>query len=1765
MAIIIPLFKKNLIILIRNPLKSFIQLFFPTLSILFLSIFFHKFGSMSYDLYKIPPIDKKTYKYDFYMEGSEKIVVEDNNTFIALITNSTYHNKTFSDYLTDSYSGICLKECQVNYFKSEEDFVSSRKRNSTKEYVYGIAIEENEFEANETKTNFKLFSSIRVVNQEMNGHSLKKSMLNVIPFMTYNITDDKEISYTNYNTITFFQNYFAKYLLHLKTKSKMQLSISTYPIEMKPNIEESPITILHTVFFIFISSSFVGILLKFTLWIISEKESNINELLIRQGISKISYFASWVLSYFLITLIPFITIILCIKFVYFRYVNLLVIIICITIFSVNMFCFGFWLSGLFSLVENAQGVVSTLYIGTSILWIVTNNYDMNVYLKYLFHCFPSILLNSEFQFLYMMNNFEVEFKDWFKVLIYEKYNNISLAYIWIIGSISCLFYIALFVYFQKREKYIKQKRDKSIYKNILLSNASRNSICSSGENGTSFLNLTESFHGKFFNRNFEEIEDDELKEYIDKRNLLQLDNVNKKYGDFQAVKNFSCKLFPGQIFVLLGANGAGKTTLLKLISHFENIDIDPTGKKSDIVFNNHSLIQDLDYLYNNIGYCPQSDIYFNDLTVEEHLDLMIQLKKLNRSPFDEKEKILFHLGLKKMRNDLAQNLAEGNRRRLSLALGLIGSSKLILLDEPTSGMDFASKKRIWKYLKNIKRDKVIILTTHSLEEAEYLADVIGIMAEGELICCGSPSYLKKKYQCGYNINFILDGNYSNLKSKAELIAELKSVTNDDIHIKILGKDFLKLNFPDEKENGNSQKIMKLFNRIKAIQSKYFILDYTISTSSLEDVFLKVNDNEFTRNLFENELEQIIGEISVIKDTSMSRLSNVSFSSELSDFNDDDNSDIFSVKSGDSKKGDIVTKFVYKEKVPFMVKNNDYCLEEIVEKDEHRENNELIRHIKRHFICLFRNYTSFILQCVASSFFFLLVFVFTDKVIPSSVVNVDYKDIYSFYNTNQTITYQIEALNKEVDLSPKVFFKELPYKNNETILVYEEKVYPFFQLDDYNNEQISKFLYENSTFKNDKVHLLIINGASVATFKIFYALHSSFMRYPTLNLILKNFLHKFYQIETDLLTQYGPMPNIEETEYIQNNYIFDILVMFSLVLSFLLFNSYQIVIPLKERISEIKHINYLNGGNRLIYWIALFIFDYIKFFSFSIVLYIIVSIRDIRIWYTFGVIVFFGVSSILMSYIFSFGFREERHSWIIYFLFNLGLSLGMILIDFFDEAKASSKPVISYFIFEYSISDISPFSALRKYFMKMWKIRLYMETKNKNVLYEFYFKKIAFVFLMQAGAFASILALLELNILSGIWLKISKVLSKRKNKKISLEAFLVKSTNTSKLSKNESILYEREKVKYNQKNKLTLLVNNLKVKYRNIFRKSTVAVHDLYLGLEKNEKFGLMGYNGSGKTTTFKSIINEILYDSGSIRVFQRDIKKDFNEIRMKMGYCPQINSLFEYLTVRETFKYYFKRSSSISLDDLMKKFGLFQYKDVLSCHLSGGNKRKLVFAISLINNPQLILLDEPSTGVDPDSRRLMWRNISALNRLKKNLNQNFNLILSTHSFEEAEILCDKIGWMKKGTFTCMGNCEQLKLKYAKGYFLTIKFLKPTINTMIDLGITENAAQYENITFFDNLKEEHITEFASSLKETDKKMILYYYFKKLDEIIGMIREYLTWIHFVRRNDTYFVMLMRIQPEYKEYLFGNLLNLKFFDKEIAELSIMIEPLENFIGNI
>jgi ATP-binding cassette subfamily A (ABC1) protein 3 len=175
--------------------------------------------------------------------------------------------------------------------------------------------------------------------------------------------------------------------------------------------------------------------------------------------------------------------------------------------------------------------------------------------------------------------------------------------------------------------------------------------------------------------------------------------------------------------------------------------------------------------------------------------------------------------------------------------------------------------------------------------------------------------------------------------------------------------------------------------------------------------------------------------------------------------------------------------------------------------------------------------------------------------------------------------------------------------------------------------------------------------------------------------------------------------------------------------------------------------------------------------------------------------------------------------------------------------------------------------------------------------------------------------------------------------------------------------------------------------------------------------------------------NEIFLDSGEIEMLNLNIKSEFETLRQVMGYCPQTNAIFDFMTVEETFEYYSKIKFNSNLDykSLCVDYGLGSFKDTLSKNLSGGNKRKLNFAIALMNKPNIILLDEPSTGVDPESRRIMWKHINEIPKYQK----KFNMLLSTHSLEEAEILCDTVGWMKNGNFICIGNPEKLKFQFSE--------------------------------------------------------------------------------------------------------------------------------------
>lgn len=212
----------------------------------------------------------------------------------------------------------------------------------------------------------------------------------------------------------------------------------------------------------------------------------------------------------------------------------------------------------------------------------------------------------------------------------------------------------------------------------------------------------------------------------------------------------------------------------------------------------------------------------------------------------------------------------------------------------------------------------------------------------------------------------------------------------------------------------------------------------------------------------------------------------------------------------------------------------------------------------------------------------------------------------------------------------------------------------------------------------------------------------------------------------------------------------------------------------------------------------------------------------------------------------------------------------------------------------------------------------------------------------------------------------------------------------------------------------------------------LAVHQVSFGVNKGEVFGLLGANGAGKTTVFKILTNALTPNTGAVHTSPN------------VGYCPQPNVLFAYLTVREHFELYAaikgipRKCCREIVEELCKSLGLEEYLEVQTWKLSGGTRRKLSVALGVLGNPPVILLDEPSTGIDPLARRQMWDLIGRVAHRSA-------VVLTTHSMEEAEALSTKLAIMVNGTIRCIGPVQYIKSKFATGFCVEIKFLHPTDN------------------------------------------------------------------------------------------------------------------------
>ena len=220
--------------------------------------------------------------------------------------------------------------------------------------------------------------------------------------------------------------------------------------------------------------------------------------------------------------------------------------------------------------------------------------------------------------------------------------------------------------------------------------------------------------------------------------------------------------------------------------------------------------------------------------------------------------------------------------------------------------------------------------------------------------------------------------------------------------------------------------------------------------------------------------------------------------------------------------------------------------------------------------------------------------------------------------------------------------------------------------------------------------------------------------------------------------------------------------------------------------------------------------------------------------------------------------------------------------------------------------------------------------------------------------------------------------------------------------------------------------------------AVAAVHSLSLGICKGEVFGLLGSNGAGKTTTVDMITNVLLPTSGCAIVAGTDVHVDPGAAYRIMGYCPQFSALWDDVTVFEHLRVFGRVGGLVqpNLDDtcrdMMAAMSLARYSEVLAGDLSGGNKRKLSFAIAMLASPQVVLLDEPSSGMDPASRKFMHQIISSVKAADR------AVVLTTHSMEEADALCTRIGIMAKGQMRCLGSSVHLKQRHGRGFMIEMQ-------------------------------------------------------------------------------------------------------------------------------
>uniref|UniRef100_A0A673XDS3 ATP binding cassette subfamily A member 3 n=1 Tax=Salmo trutta TaxID=8032 RepID=A0A673XDS3_SALTR len=969
----------------------------------------------------------------------------------------------------------------------------------------------------------------------------------------------------------------------------------------------------------------------------------------------------------------------------------------------------------------------------------------------------------------------------------------------------------------------------------------------------------------------------------------------------RAVKDLTVNMFEGQITVLLGHNGAGKTTTLSMLTGL----FPPSSGRAYI--NGYDIGQDMALIRHSLGLCPQHDVLFDNLTVREHLLFYTQLKGYSQEKIPaEVDRIIRILNLEDKRHSLSKTLSGGMKRKLSIGIGLIGDSKVVMLDEPTSGMDPSARRATWDLLQGEKRGRTILLTTHFMDEADLLGDRIVIMAGGELQCCGSPLFLKNKYGAGYHMVIVKDAlcNVSEITQLVHMYvpnATLESSAGAELSY-ILPKE-------------STNRFELLFAELEMNREELGIASYGASVTTMEEVFLSMLNVNIEGCLLTHLL-------------------------------------CLSVCTLSPPQARLYMQQFY----AMFLKRALYS---------------------------WRNWKVIVAQFLVPLVFTVLALVVA-KTFPGRHDSPQLRLALGRYGPT-TVPVALEPGKGPLAIA--------------LAQVYSSQLYV-----------LTKTEEEGGAFNERCVVGASFSGGTGKLVEVTaYFNNQGYHTAATALMMVDNTLFKMLAgPNASIMTGNMPMPrNISESAQSQGQTGFAIAI--NLMYGMASLSSTFALLLVTERSLKSKHVQQVSGVYLSNFWFSALLWDLVNFFLPCMLMLVVFRafgvkafIADNHLVDVLLILLLYGWAVIPLMYLLSFLFSAAATAYTRLTIFNIISGTATFLTDL-------SRNLDKVFL-------LFPNYCLGMSFSQFYQNYQFITFCTSNPMATaFYITYQENYFSMSEPGVGRFLVALSLQ--GVVFITLLFIIEMQCVK--TLRRFLTR------------LASRRKQVRRGGARGLTIgccLISG----------ETVLAVDRLSLAVGKGECFGLLGFNGAGKTTTFKMLTGDETVTSGDAYIDGYSILRDVKKVQQRIGYCPQFDAVLDHMTGRETLSMYARlrgipeKYVSGCVENVLRSLLLEPHADKLCRSYSGGNKRKLSAAVALIGGPPVIFLDEPSTGMDPVARRLLWDAVTRTRESGK------AIIITSHSMEECEALCTRLAVMVNGQFKCLGSPQHLKSKFGSGYTLLAK-------------------------------------------------------------------------------------------------------------------------------